>query len=230
MGLDKELLIDALSGETRPAVCAECGSTRFRRVKLGVKGIAEELAVVARREVVEVTSEDGPLPEKSDLYVGTEAVLHRLESTDIVAFLDFDQELLAPRYRASEEAMALLVKAARLVGRREKNGRIIVQTRVPDHPVLDAAYHSDPGRLARSELEARQMLQQPPIANWAIVSGSSAAEFMSRIGNAEGVETSSTVEGTWRLRSQDRQKLLNLLKDTERPPGRLRIEIDPLRA
>jgi len=230
MGLDRELLIDALSGETRPAVCADCGSTRFRRVKLGVKGIAEELAVVARREVVEVTSEDGALPEKSDLYVGTEAVLHRLESTDIVAFLDFDQELLAPRYRAAEQAMALLVKAARLIGRREKNGRIIVQTRIPDHPVLDAAYHSDPGRLARSELETRQMLQQPPIVNWAIVSGTSAAEFMSRIDNVDGVETSSTTEGTWRLRSQDRQKLLNLLKDTERPPGRLRIEIDPLRA
>ena len=42
------------------------------------------------------------------MIVGTEAALHRVTETDVVAFLDFDQELLAPRYRASEEAFALL--------------------------------------------------------------------------------------------------------------------------
>ena len=52
----------------------------------------------------------------ADVYVGTEAALHRLESADVVAFLDFDQELLAPRYRAAEEALALLVLASRLLG------------------------------------------------------------------------------------------------------------------
>ena len=47
-------------------------------------------------------------------------MLHRVESADTVAFLDFDQELLAPRYRAGEEAMSLLIQAARLVGERDK--------------------------------------------------------------------------------------------------------------
>ena len=47
---------------------------------------------------------------------GTEAALHQLDGADVVAFLDFDQELLAPRYRAAEEALALLVLGARLVG------------------------------------------------------------------------------------------------------------------
>ena len=39
---------------------------------------------------------------------------------DVVAFLDLDAELLAPRYRAAEQAMTLLVRAARLVGGRER--------------------------------------------------------------------------------------------------------------
>ena len=69
-----------------------------------------------------------------------------------MAFLDFDQELLAPRYRAGEEAMSLLIQAARLVGRREKGGRVVIQTRIPQHPVLQAAVNADPGSLARSEL------------------------------------------------------------------------------
>ena len=40
-----------------------------------------------------------------------------MAGADAVAFLDFDQELLAPRYRAAEQALALLARAARLVGR-----------------------------------------------------------------------------------------------------------------
>ena len=73
------------------------------------------------------------------MHVGTEAVLHRVTEADAVAFLDFDQELLAPRYRAVEEALALLARAARLVGGRRPGARVLVQTRVPNHEVLDAA-------------------------------------------------------------------------------------------
>ena len=103
-----------------------------------------------------------------------------------MAFLDFDQEVLAPRYRAAEEAMSLLTQAARLVGRRENGGRILIQTRMPQHPVLQAAVNADPGSLARAELEMRRQLQQPPEAHWAIVSGSAAEEFIHRVGNPDG--------------------------------------------
>ena len=53
--------------------------------------------------------DDGP-PDAAGVYVGTEAVLHRVPAADVVAFLDIDAELLAPRYRAAEQAMALLVR------------------------------------------------------------------------------------------------------------------------
>ncbi len=67
--------------------------------------------------------------------VGTEAALHRVDRADVVAFLDIDQHLLAPRFGAGEEALALLARAARLVGGRDGGGRLLVQTRVPDHEV-----------------------------------------------------------------------------------------------
>ena len=103
LGLEGDRLVHPVDGDERPAVCSECSSTKFRRVKLGVTGVAQELERLSRRPVVEVTAATESLPEKADLYVGTEAVLHRVESADTVAFLDFDQELLAPRYRAGEE-------------------------------------------------------------------------------------------------------------------------------
>ena len=230
LGLDGDRLVDASGEDDRPAVCAHCASTRFRRVKLGVTGVAEELQRVARRAVVEVSGADDKLPADAELYVGTEAVLHRVAATDVVAFLDFDQELLAPRYRADDEAAALLVRAARLLGPRGDGGRIVVQTRLPDHPVLESILHADPGRLARPALEQRRMLRQPPTATWALISGSSAPEFVERLGAPVGIEVLGTTEGLWRIRSEVRGDLLQALAAVERPPGRLRIEVDPLRA
>ncbi len=230
LGLDGDRLVHPTDGDDRPAVCSMCSSTKFRRVKLGVTGVSEELEHIARRPVTEVDASTEVVSADADLYVGTEAIFHRIDNSDLVAFLDFDQEILAPRYRAAEEAMSLIVHAARLVGPRENGGRILIQTRMPEHPVLQAAINADPGSVARAELEIRKQLRQPPEAHWAVISGSSAAEFVERLGNPHGLEVMNSNNKRWRIRSDDRQQLLELLSNVERPTGRLRIEINPLRA
>ena len=74
-----------------------------------------------REPVGEVTaSTAGGRDARTRVVVGTEAVLHQVPTADVVAFLDFDQELLAPRYRAAEQALALLARAARLLGGRAR--------------------------------------------------------------------------------------------------------------
>ena len=230
LGLDGDRLVHPIDGDDRPAVCSACSSTKFRRVKLGVTGVSEELEHIARRPVTEVDASTERLPDGADLYVGTEAIFHRLDKAELVAFLDFDQEILAPRYRAVEEAMSLIVHAARLVGARENGGRILIQTRMPQHPVLQAAINADPGSVARTELEMRKQLRQPPESHWAVISGSSAAEFVERLGQRDGLEVMNANNTRWRVRSNDRELLLETLRNVERPTGRLRIEINPLRA
>ena len=230
LGLDGKRLVHPIDGDDRPAVCQSCSSTKFRRVKLGVTGVAEELERIARRPVGEVTSDTEAIDPEVELYVGTEAVLHRVERADVVVFLDFDQELLAPRYRAAEQAMSLLVQASRVVGRREDGGRVLIQTRIPQHPVLEAALSADPSSLARTELGVRRELRQPPEAHWAIISGTAATEFVRRIGTPAGLEITGPTSDRWRIRSDEREDLVAALKSVDRPPGRLRIEIDPLRA
>ena len=230
LGLDGNRLVHPVDGDDRPAVCQSCSSTKFRRVKLGVTGVAEELEQITRRPVVEVSSETDSVPSGADLYVGTEAVLHRVDRADVVVFLDFDQELLAPRYRAAEQAMSLLVQASRVVGRREDGGRVLIQTRMPQHTVLEAARTADPGALARSELNIRRDLRQPPEAHWAIISGTAAAEFVQGIGDSHGLEILGPSNDRWRIRSDDREHMVAILKSVDRPPGRLRVEINPLRA
>jgi primosomal protein N' (replication factor Y) (superfamily II helicase) len=214
----------------RPPVCLVCGATRFRNLRAGVSRVREELEALAREPVMEVTGDtDETGVDATRVLVGTEAVLHRVRRAAVVAFLDFDQELLAPRYRAAEEAMALLVRAARLVGGREGDGRVLVQTRTPDHEVIMAARTADPDRFSAAEQRRRTLLRFPPVSAMAVVSGPSAPAFMESFDAGVDVEVMGPAEGRWLLRADSHPPLLDALAATPRPGGRLRIEVDPMR-
>jgi primosomal protein N' (replication factor Y) len=139
--------------------------------------------------------------------------------------LDLDAELLAPRYRAGEQAMALLARAARLVGGRDGGGRLVVQTFVPRHEVLQAVLFADPSRAAKVEMSRRELLGLPPFAALAAVSGGGASEFAA----ATGLEASSAGDLVL-LRASTWGALGGALTATPRPKGsRLRLEVDPRR-
>ncbi len=221
----------ARCGTVRPPVCQSCGAGAFAALKVGVTRLREELEAAAGRQVVAVTGKDSdtePVPA-AGVYVGTEAVLHRLRHADTVVFLDFDAELLAPRYRATEQALTLIARAARLVGGRAGGGRILVQTFLPRHEVLDAVLHADPGRLVGKELDRRRALGFPPAGALAVVSGAGAEEFASGLAIG-GVRSAATLDGRVLLRAPDWDVLGGTIAVTPRPKGsRLRIEIDPPR-
>ncbi len=215
----------------RPPVCLACGATRLATLRVGVTRAREELELLANLAVAEVSADSaaGPPPAGVPILVGTEAVLHRAAGAGAVAFLDFDQELLAPRYRAAEAALALLTRAARLVGGRGAGGRIMVQTRLPGHEVLDAAVHADPSRLAVVEAARRAALRFPPETAVAVVSGQAAPAFAAAVPTERGVEVLGPNNDRWLVRAADHRTLCDALAATPRPPGRLRLEVDPLR-
>ncbi|HEY5664117.1 MAG TPA: hypothetical protein VIS05_08795 [Ilumatobacter sp.] len=214
---------------SRPQVCLKCGAGRFANLRPGVTRLREELEAAANRPAVLVTGEGAHRPPAAGVYVGTEAVLHRVERADTVAFLDFDRELLAPRYRAGEQAMALLVRAARLVGPRQRGGRVLVQTFVPDHEVIQAALLADPGRIVDGERLRREMLGLPPFGAFAEISGAGSDEFVASVPPTEGVVIAGAA-GEYVARAPDWMSLGRALNAGERPPGaRLRIAVDPPR-
>jgi primosomal protein N' (replication factor Y) len=202
----------------------------LKTVRAGIGRVREELEAITGEQVVEVTGDNaGNDLAPSRLYVGTEAVLHQVARAELVAFLDFDQELLAPRYRASEQALALLVRAARLVGGRHSGGRVLVQTRLPHHEAIQAALRADPSRVASVEAERRRLLRFPPEAAMAVISGAAAERFVAALSLPPGAEISGPSDGRWLLRAPDHQMLCDVLASTPRPSGRLRVEVDPLR-
>ena len=230
MRLMDDELVAADGSERRPVVCAECGSTVLLNLRMGVTRAREELAALAGEPVGELTADSGSLGEER-IMIGTEAVLWRMSSAAMVVFLDFDQELLAPRQRASEQALALLARGARLVGGRRSGGRLVVQTRQPDHPVVQAAVLADPSIAAAAESGRRQELGLPPYGAQVKVSGPGAQVFIAALKEADDTAVSiyGPLDGQYLLRAPTREPLLDLLAATPRPPERLRVEVDPQR-
>lgn len=229
---DEDALVCAGEGaHRRPVVCASCGATTLKNLRIGVSRAREELEALLREPVAEVTgSSDAETPVDRRIVVGTEAVLHRVDRLAGVVFVDFDQELVAPRYRAGEEALALIVRAGRLVGGRGRGGgHVLLQTRQPDHPVVRAAVAADVSDWRSAEAARRQMLRYPPHAALAEISGASAPEFMERLGAPLGLDIRGPVDGRWLVRAENHDLLGDELGRVERPKGRLRIAVDPLR-
>jgi primosomal protein N' (replication factor Y) len=229
-------------GAEQPPVCRWCGSARFKALRIGVARVREELELLAGQPVAEVTGEAGsslrsgaqagqPVSSAS-VIVGTEAVLHRVAGAHVVAFLDFDQELLAPRYRAGEQALVLLARAGRLVGGRDwgRGGRVLVQTRLPGHEVLDAARHGDPSRFAVVEAARRAALRLPPETALARLSGPGAVEIVDAVRTTAGVEVLGPSGDRWLVRAPGHRVLCDGLASAPRPAARVRVEVDPLRA
>ncbi len=230
-------LVCGRCGATRPVVCLACGATRLRTLRQGVTRVRDEIEALVGEPVAEVT---GAKPLAADgtatvarVVVGTEATLHQVDQADVVAFLDFDQELLAPRYRAAEQAFGLLARASRLVGPKAGGGRVVVQTHLPRHEVVQAALHADPSRVATAERERRELLRFPPVTAMAEVSGAAAEVFVAALvaarGDPLGVEVVGPSDGRWLVRAPDHATLCDALAATPRPPGRLRVAVDPPR-
>jgi len=219
------------TGETRPLVCAVCGATKLKRIRLGISRAAEELSSLVGEPVAEVSASAEGLPPNRVL-VGTEALLHRAAAADAVAFLDFDQELLAARYRAGEQAMALLVRAARLVGGKQKGSQseILIQTRLPDHRVVRAAVRADPGEFAAEEAAIRRAAGFPPFGALAEISGAPAAQFVEPLQSRLDVDVlGPRADGRYLLRTENADHLAEVLASAVRPKGRLRVAVDPPR-
>ena len=229
----------------RPLICAACGRMRMKTLRAGVTRLREELAALLGVEVGEVSgaSKLADVPP-APVLIGTEAVLHRVRRAAAVVFLDIDLHLLAPRFSATDETLALLVRASRLVGPRRgpASARVLVQTRVPDHPVLLAVARGEPADIFAAEESMRPVRDchrsrpWPPCpARWptGMSMRCAAAAAAAATGAGAGPPGPASRSPRWPTRrylvqAPDHAELCDLLASVPRPPGRgLRVEVDP---
>ena len=223
----------------RPMICDECGATRLRVLRAGVTRVREELeALFPRLRVVDVDAATAEVGD-ADIVIGTESVLHRPElrrrRPSVVAFLDLDQELLAPRYRVAAQAQWLTARGAQLLaGRPREETRLVVQTRQPDHEVVRALVKGHPALVSDAECERRRALGFPPFGALAELSGDDAA-VLAAIDALRGngaIQALGPTDGRALVVAPDAAVLADALAPAHaagRAAGRMRTVVDPPR-
>lgn len=226
--LDDGSLVCRRCSRGRPAVCGTCGSSSLANLRPGVGRLVQDLLKASGRaesNVCAVTSASVEVDQTCGLFVGTEAVLHRVRQPDVVVFADFDQELLAPRYRASEIAASLVVAAARRVG----SGRVLIQTHTPRHPLLRALVDGSIADIVRAESDTRQLLGLPPYGAIALVKGVGAAAYTETLSGNLLLDV-STKDDVCLVRSRSLDTLLEALEVHAPPKGaKVTVQVDPPR-
>ena len=117
-----------------------------------------------------------------DILVGTQMVTkgHDLPRVTLVGVLNADSALSLPDFRAAERGFQLLVQVAGRAGRRERPGRVLIQTRTPEHPAIQfAARHDVRGFLAH-ELVDRREVSYPPFSRLALLRVDALDEHLAR--------------------------------------------------
>lgn len=102
---------------------------------------------------------------KADILIGTQMIAKGLHfpSVTLVGILNADAHLQIPDFRASEQVFQLITQVAGRAGRGLLPGRVILQTRLKEHPVitLAAAQNYDP--FFNQEIALRELFKYPPL-------------------------------------------------------------------
>ena len=94
---------------------------------------------------------------------------HHFPDVTLVVLLDIDQGLFGIDYRSTELMAQLVTQVAGRAGRAEKKGRVVIQTRHPDHPLLLDLIQNGYASCAKKMLKEREDVGLPPYAHQALI-------------------------------------------------------------
>lgn len=157
----KQLLEEGLGTERVEALLRETfPKARIARLDRDVAGGLKSETVLARMRSGDI-----------DILVGTQMVTkgHDLPEVTLVGVLNADAALSLPDFRAAERTFHLLVQVAGRAGRAERPGRVLIQTRNPEHPAILGALRHDVAGFSRHEMTLREELGYPPFSHLALV-------------------------------------------------------------
>jgi primosomal protein N' (replication factor Y) (superfamily II helicase) len=141
-------------------ICANCGGREFGVERGGTERIAEWARGASMLPVsLETKGAPLPVPGVGRVVVGTAASVKELGPTrlDLVAILDPDRALTRAGLHSGEQALATWMEAASWAGPRKDGGRVLMQTRHPGHPAIQALVRWDPvAFLMREALRRRE--------------------------------------------------------------------------
>ena len=172
-------------GEKRtPRSCPSCTSENIRYFGLGTERVEQEVLRVFPQAKVQRMDTDSTLQknvhqtildrfnnQEIDILVGTQMIAKGLDfpNVTLVGVIIADTALNLPDFRARERSFNLLTQVAGRSGRSNLEGKVIVQTYMPDHYGIQAAKNHDYVGFYNQEIMFRKELNYPPLSHVATI-------------------------------------------------------------
>ncbi len=168
----------------KPRQCLNCQSDVLMPVGLGTERIESvlnkafpntEIARIDKDTTRKKGSMEAYLQAIEDtrylILVGTQMLAkgHHFPNVTLVGIIDADSGLFSSEFRATEHLAQLIVQVAGRAGRAEKAGEIWIQTRHPEHPLLDILLEKGYHAFAQYVLTERKQAQLPPYTYMAMI-------------------------------------------------------------
>ncbi|MBS1488259.1 MAG: primosomal protein N' [Bacteroidetes bacterium] len=165
--------------ESLPTQCPQCSSKRILTLGYGTEKLQEELnlyfpdATVKRMDYDTTRTKSGYeeiISEfesgDTDILVGTQMVTKGLDfdKVSLVGVFDADRLMHFPDFRSYERAFQLITQVSGRAGRREKKGKVIVQTARPSHSLFQYVIEHNVDGFLQKQLEDRKQNFYPPFS------------------------------------------------------------------
>ncbi len=160
-----------------PAICGFCGSVELSLEGVGTQKVEDALVeqfpgVRVIRMDVDTTGWKGAHDQfverfregAADVLLGTQMVAKGLDfpAVTLVGVISADTGMHMPDFRAAERSFQLLTQVAGRSGRGSAPGEVVIQTLLPESPVLQAAAAQQFEAFVDLELSERRQVEFPP--------------------------------------------------------------------
>lgn len=160
-----------------PRSCPACDGTELVNRGFGTEKIEDDIKIAFPRASVARMDLDTTRTRaayekiiadfeqgKTDILIGTQMVSKGLDfdHVSVVGILNADTMLNYPDFRSYERAFQLMAQVSGRAGRKNKQGRVVLQTKSMDHPIISQVMTNDYEQMVAGQLAERQMFHYPP--------------------------------------------------------------------
>lgn len=160
-----------------PRQCYRCHSVDLDTKGFGTEQVEEELvSLFPEKRIARMDQDttrgkygfekllDSFQKREIDIMVGTQMLAKGLDfdNVNLVGVLNADNSLYHPDFRAHERAYQMLTQLAGRAGRKQKKGRVIVQTYNPYHNIIQQVTTNDYEGMYKEQMYERHVFKYPP--------------------------------------------------------------------
>jgi len=165
--------------EPLPNQCPQCTSKRILTIGYGTEKLEEELKlffpdVRTQRMDLDTTRTKSGYEDiitgfesgATGILVGTQMVTKGLDfdKVSLAGVFDADRLMHFPDFRSYERAFQLITQVSGRAGRREKRGKVVIQTSNPKHKLFSFIIENDVTGFLKEQLVDRQQNLYPPFS------------------------------------------------------------------